>query len=143
VLISRSQENTRDGVSNAVVATGQSTDQEVPPVWGWARDNNPASPTYYYGEFGQKPRFYSSQYLYTTLQCTNTAKSMLDEALAATRTLSFEMLPICFLVAGDTVRVQLEGGGYEDHLIQSTSVSLSHSGALSCTTFVNPAPAES
>ena len=136
-LVSRSQDNSRDGVYNAVVASGQSTDQDVPPVWGWAYDGDTASPTYFYGEFGQKPRFYSSQYLYTVDQCTATAQSMLDEALAATRTLSFETLPLCFLEAGDIVRVQLDGGGYENHLLQKTSIGLSHSSAMSCDTYVN------
>jgi hypothetical protein len=137
VLVGRDVSNTRDGVYNAVSVTGESTDRDGPPVWNWARDNDPASPTYFYGPFGQKPRFYSSQYIYDNTQAGQVAGSMLTEALAVNSTLSFESLAMCFLTAGDVVAVQLEDGSYENHLLQKTDLGLTSSGTLGCETFVN------
>jgi Domain of unknown function (DUF5047) len=137
VLIGRDVSNTRDGVYNAVSVTGESTDKDGPPVWNWARDNDPASPTYFYGAFGQKPRFYSSQYIYDNTQAGAVAGSMLAEALAVNSTLSFESLAMCFLTAGDVVAVQLEDRSFENHLLQKTELGLTSSGTLSCETFVN------
>lgn len=137
VLIGEDVKTTRDGVYNAVSASGQSTDQEVPPVWGWAYDNDPASPTYYYGPFGQKPRFYSSQYLYTDQQCVEAAQNMLAESTAINSSLSFNSMAICFLEAGDVVQVVLSDGTTENHILQTVSIGLSHDGTLQSDTFVN------
>lgn len=117
-LVDVSIKSTRDRVYNAVVALGQSSDPNIPPVWGWAFDNNPASPTYYYGDFGQVPKFYSSQFLTTVAQCTAVAQSQLDEALAANRALSLTSLSLTFLEPGDVIDVEIQPGVFERRLIQ-------------------------
>jgi hypothetical protein len=137
VLIGQDIKNTRDGVYNAVSVTGGSTDHSAPPVYGLAFDNDPASPTYFYGDFGQKPRFYSSQYIYDNSQAVSVGNTMLAEALAINSSLSFDSLAVCFLEAGDVVAVELEDGTFENHLLQKTDLGLTHSGTLSCETFVN------
>jgi hypothetical protein len=137
VQVGQDTKNTRDGVYNAVSVTGGSTDQSAPPVWGLAYDNDPASPTYYYGDFGQKVRFYSSQYIYDNSQAAAVARTMLAEALAVNRSLSFTTTAVCFLEAGDVVAVQLDDGSYENHLLQKTELGLTQSGTLKCDTFVN------
>jgi translation initiation factor IF-1 len=110
--------STRDRVYNAVVATGQSSDPNVPPVWGWAYDNNPASPTYFYGDYGQVPKFFSSQFLATVDQCTAAAQSQLDSALAANRALSLTSLSLTFLEPGDVIDVEVSPGVLERRLVQ-------------------------
>lgn len=137
VQIGKSEKNTRDGVYNAISVSGQSTDQSIPPVWGWAYDDDPDSPTFYFGNFGKKPRFYSSQYIYSDAQCASVALTMLAEALAINRTLTFESLAVCFLEAGDVVAVELDDGTLENHLLQKIEIGLNHNGTMKADTFVN------
>jgi Domain of unknown function (DUF5047) len=137
VLLGEQVKNTRDGVYNAVSVSGQSSDQSIPPVWGWAYDSDPASPTYYYGDFGQKPMFYSSQYIYSEDQCVSIAQTMLAEALAVNSSLSFDSLAVCFLEAGDVVTVVLSDGTTQNHMLQKTNIGLNHNGTLKADTFVN------
>ena len=56
----------RDEVYNAVVARGEKADGS--PVQATAVDNNPASPTYFYGPYGRRQRFYESPLITTQAQ---------------------------------------------------------------------------
>lgn len=47
VAIEQKRTSSRDGVYNAWVVSGQSSDAAVPPVWAFVYDSDPASPTYY------------------------------------------------------------------------------------------------
>ncbi len=53
VLLSAGRSWSREGTFNRWIVTGESTDPAVPPARGEALDNNPLSPTYYYGPFGK------------------------------------------------------------------------------------------
>jgi hypothetical protein len=117
----RDRKKSRDKVYNAMVCTGQSSDPKVPPVWAMAIDNNPASPTYYYGPFGQVPKFFSSQFLTTTAQCLATAKSMLVEALGANEQLSVQALPLTFLEPGDLITVEESKGVMVRRILEKIS----------------------
>lgn len=104
-------------------------------IYGFASDNDPNSPTYWLGEYGQVPRFYSSQYMTTVAQCNAVAVSMLAEAMASNRTLKIEAgSPLTFLEAGDLVTVGLSDGTFENHLIQKTDLDLSTTGGTSMET---------
>ena len=128
---------TRDGTYNAVSVSGQTSDANVPPVYGFASDGDPASPTYYNGPFGKKPRFYSSQYITTTEQANDVAINMLAEALAINSSLTFNALMVPFLESGDVIAVELDNNRFANHILQHTDMGLSHTGVLSCATFVN------
>lgn len=80
VLVQMSRALTREGVYNAVVATGEAGDT-TPPARGVATDNNPESPTYFSGSFGPVPRFYSSPFITTNAQAKNAAESLLKRNL--------------------------------------------------------------
>lgn len=134
VLIARSEESTRDRQYNAASVAGQSTDPDVPPVWAWSVDLNPASPTYFYGPFGQKPIFYTSQFFTTTAQCQAYADQLLVEALAENKTLTFTQLPADFLEVSDVVAVRTRAGVLEQHLLQSFSCTLGTAGGLAAKT---------
>lgn len=136
LLITETGGDTRDGVYNAVAVTGRADVQGQPPVFGWAYDSDPASPTYWGGAFGQKPRFYSSDLLATPEQCTATAKSQLHYALTAHRSFSFTSVDVCFLEAGDVVTVVHADGTKTNYLLDSTSLDLTVSGTLQATTHV-------
>lgn len=130
ILVGRKEEETRDRVYNAVSVAGSSSDPNVPPVWAWAYDSNPLSPTYYYGAYGQVPMFYTSQFLTTTTQCQTTANSMLAAALAENKTIGFNSVPIDFLEAGDLIGVERSDHTLEGHLLQSFDYNLGVDGGF-------------
>jgi hypothetical protein len=130
VLVTRSEESTRDRQYNAASVAGQSTDPDVPPVWAWSADLNPASPTYYYGPFGQKPIFYTSQFFTSTFQCQDYANQLLIEALAENKTLTFTQLMADFIEVSDIVAIRTRQAVLEQHLLQSFSFQLGTSGSL-------------
>jgi hypothetical protein len=80
VLVQMSRGLTREGVYNAVVATGEAGDTTA-PARAVAYNLDPASPTYYYGRFGPVPRFYSSPFLTTNDQAASAAASILRQQL--------------------------------------------------------------
>jgi hypothetical protein len=125
VLIEESRSSTRDGVYNAVSVSTNSSDQTVPQLWAWARDNDPLSPTYYYGPYGPRPRFYSSQFFTTEAQCQAYADRLLIESLAPNSTLNIGATPIPFLEAGDPITVVSEQGAPTGvYLVQKTALPL-------------------
>jgi hypothetical protein len=139
VLVSRSESDTRDRVYNAASVAGMSNDQNRPPVWAWAADLRPSSPTYYYGPFGQKPIFYTSQFFTTTAQCQAYANSLLAEALAENVSIDFVTAPIDFLEVGDMVGVADRVGGTTPLLLQSYRANLDVTGGLQCKTLSSKA----
>jgi hypothetical protein len=139
VMISRTESDTREQVYNAVSVTGTSSDPNVPPLWGWAYDDDPASPTYYFadpleGGFGQVPRFYTSGWFTADWQCVRTAKKFLIDALAENRKLSFATVPLPFLEVNDLVDVDMLDGTREIHLIDRISFPLNGDGGMQCDT---------
>lgn len=71
---------TRDGVYNAVVASGEA-DGDKAPVRAIAYNTSPTDPTRWDGPFGRKPYFFSSPLLTTTAQCVLAAQSRLDNLI--------------------------------------------------------------
>lgn len=132
--------STRDKVYNAVAVTGKQDDKNE--AFGWAYDADPNSPTYFYGEFGQVPRFYSSQFLTNNTMCTNTANSMLAESRAENRQVSFTGASMPFLESGDLITLQLHDGSYENHIVQKTSMVLEATAfvGMDCTTLASKVP---
>lgn len=126
VLLTRNTVDTRDQVYNAVSVSGQSTDPNVPPVWGWAYDNNPASDTWYYGNFGKVTKFYSSSFFTSNAQCITTAEKMLPLAAVHNNQLFFLTAPIPFLEVGDIIAVRALSGDMEVH--QLTRLSWNYGG---------------
>lgn len=125
VMVSEDRSDTRDGVYNAVSVTANSSDQTVPPLWAWAYDSDPASSTYYYGDYGQRVRYYSSQFFTSVSQCQAYADRLLIESLAPNQTLSVGATPIPFLEAGDPVTIVSEQGYPTSvHLINKTALGL-------------------
>lgn len=142
VLIGRTVKDSRDQVYNAVSVSGASSDPNVPPVWAWAYDSDPTSPTFYYadpldGGFGQVPRFYQSQFFTSNAQCQVTANNLLAQSLAENRTLSFSTIPLSFLEVGDTVSVEQADGSLENHLVQKLQCTLDIQGTMSCETLAS------
>jgi hypothetical protein len=134
VLVKASRSLTRDRVYNAVVASGESTNDE-PPVRGVAVDGNPDSPTYFYGRFGPVPEYYTSQFLTTSGQATQAASSMLRTKLGLPYNMGLDAVPNPALEPYDVVRVDYGSQtGPENHLLQSVTVPLVEDATLTATT---------
>lgn len=134
VLVSAKRELTRVGVYNAVVATGESAD-DTSPARGVAIDNDPSSPTYYYGRFGPVPRFYSSPLLLNDAMAAAAAETLLRQSLGLPYSVDFTSIPNPALEPLDPVRITYSNGGSpETHVIERLTIPLSEDGALTAST---------
>lgn len=108
VLVQMSRELSREGVYNAVVATGEALDTTTPPR-AVAYDDNPDSPTYWDGDFGKVPRFYSSPFITTDSQAGTAAASILRQNLGLPYSVDFTQVPNPALEPWDPVAINLAG----------------------------------
>lgn len=93
-----------EGVYNAVVATGESTDLAA-PVRGVAVDSDPASPTLYGGKFGKRPLFWSSPLLLSAAQAEMAARTMLQKQVGLAESLRIPAAPHPALECSDPIQV--------------------------------------
>lgn len=134
VLVSMSRQLTRVGAYNAVVATGVGADTSA-PVRAVAIDDNPNSPTYWYGSFGQVPRFYSSPFITTDAQALSAAQSLLRKAIGLPYNVDFGVVANPALEPLDPVEINYAyGTRRETHVLQRLTVPLSASTAMTAST---------
>ena len=132
VLVFLSRRLTREGVHNAIVATGEGADA-ASPVRAVAVDSSPNSPTYWHGPFGKAPLFYSSPLITTADQARTAARSMLARELGLPYAVDFGVVPNPALEPDDPVRVRYPGRS-EVHVIDRLSVPLTAAGAMTAST---------
>lgn len=130
VYISGSRGMSSDAVYNGVLARGENTAENAPPVSYLAYDNDPNSPTYWNGPFGRRPKFHSSSTLTSSLACTQAANLLLAQAKAPNATGDISSLPNPALEPGDVLRVMHEDGSRELHQVASFSVPLEPGGSF-------------
>jgi hypothetical protein len=107
-IIDYTIESTRDGVVNAVVATGEATGSDYAPVVGYAYDLDGASPTLYGGPFGRVPAFLSSPLLLTAASAGAAAATRLNTyKRGRDRVYTFDTLPNFLIELDDPVKVVL------------------------------------
>lgn len=136
VLTAASRSITREGVFNAVVASGE-TPGEAPPVTAVAYDLNPASPTYWYGSFGKVPTFFTSSFLENASQCYNAARFKIDRTRGVPYSVSFGSVPNPALEVLDPVDIVFAGGSApERHVLETLRIPLTHDGEMTGTTRV-------
>jgi hypothetical protein len=134
VLVGLSRDLSRDGVYNAVVATGEALDATTPSR-AIALDNNPNSPTYWYGSFGKVPRFYSSPFITTNAQALSAAKSILKQNLGLPYSVDFNVITNPALEAWDSVTVMYDNKT-ETHVIDRMTIPLTNDQAMTAQTRV-------
>lgn len=132
VLVKASRALTRDGVYNIVVASGEGADEKT-AVRGVAYDDNPSSPTYWQGDYGQVPRFYSSPLLTTVGQAAAAARTLLTQSIGLPFNVTFSAVPHPGLEPGDIVRVEY-GQFYDDHIVDTLTIPLTAEQAMSAVT---------
>ncbi|RAO26464.1 hypothetical protein PSN13_06492 [Micromonospora saelicesensis] len=132
VLVSLSRRLTREGVYNAVVATGEGADTAA-PVRAMAVDSGTQSPTRWGGSFGRVPKFYSSPFITTYSQAWAAAHAMLAKELGLPYSADFTAVPNPALEPGDPIRVSYPGRA-ETHIIDRMTVPLTVGGPLAAST---------
>lgn len=99
----------RTGVYNSVVFTSERQDGSA-PVHAIVRDMDKTSPSYFLGNFGQKPLLIQNQSALTQSQCLSAAQSMLKSAKAITQTWDpVSIVPDASLELGDLIAGKAEG----------------------------------
>lgn len=132
VLVDSTRAISREGVYNAVVAVGESVN-DTPPVRAIVVDDNPSSPTYWYGNFGKKPRFFSSSFMTTVEQATNAAQGILRKTLGLPHSVNFTSISNPALEPLDAVTIdQLDVVAI--HVIETLTIPLNPQRPLTATT---------
>lgn len=104
VLVSSSLALDRQGAYNRVIASG-GNGSTTTVYRGIATDNNSSSPTYYFGPFGKKPRFYSSPFIASNAQADSAAAAILTAGLGLGRSLDLSAVPNPAVEPGDPIQV--------------------------------------
>lgn len=134
VLIAAKRGMSSDKVNNGILASGQNTETNTPPVSALAVDDDPRSPTWWGGPFGRRPDFYESSTLTTQTAALAAAKLKLRAKKAPNATGDLSSLPNPALEPGDVIRVVYGDGVKELHQIQSFTVPLEVGGDFALTT---------
>lgn len=125
VLVTMKRTLTRDGIYNAVVASGDGVDGDIPPAHAVAVDGNTMSPTYFYGPFGQVPRYYSSPLLLDDDAAGRAAETILAKAVGLPYTVDFSIVCNPALEPYDVLRVRYSNRyGDEIHVAETLTVPL-------------------
>ena len=124
VLVALRRKISREGVYNAVVASGEGADT-ANPVRAAVVDNNPSSRTYWSGAFGKVPRFYTSPFITTTAQAQSAAEALLRKVIGLPYSVDFTAVPNPALESLDSVRITTTEG-HETHVIESLTVPLTY-----------------
>ncbi|MFD9069139.1 DUF5047 domain-containing protein [Streptomyces lasiicapitis] len=134
VYVSGNRAMTSDNVHNGVLARGENTEENIPPISYLATDDDPNSPTYWGGPYGRRPKFYSSSTLTTEEACAQAAGLKLKASKAPNASGDFSALPNPALEPGDVIRVIHSDATRELHQVQSFSVPLDTGGDFPITT---------
>ncbi len=130
VLTSAGKEWTRDAIANKILVTGDSGSLTT-PVTGEALDNNPNSPTYYFGKFGKVPFFYSSQFLTTNIQATDAASGILSTKIGLDQQIDFGSLIDPRARALDIIGIKRDRIGIDEvHVLDAVSIPLIGDGTM-------------
>lgn len=134
VLVEMARRLTRERVYNAVVATGEAADTTT-PVRAVAVDNNPNSPTYYFGRFGPVPRFFTSPLLVTDAAAATAAATLLRKQLGLPYTVDLTAVPNPALEPWDTIQVRYSDRyAVEKHIIEQIRIPLTATDPMTAAT---------
>lgn len=116
---------------NGVIVTGEHPDNGAPvraEVW----DDDPASPTYRFGGYGEVPYFVTSAYITTQDQAREVARATLRRVRGVEEAVELTAVPNPYLDAGDVievVRARAKTAGR--FIVESVTIPLTADGAMS------------
>lgn len=133
VLVGEVSTFTRRDTFNGVGVRWESPDGGEGLVF--VTDDDPASPTYWQGPFGKKPRpEETNQTITTQEQATARAVTLLAASRGRTRGIALTALHMPLLEPGDVVGVLLPNGTAERHVIDAITLPLGPSGTMTMQT---------
>lgn len=122
VMITAGRKWKRTGIFNRVIAIGETA---TGVYRGVATDDNPASPTYYYGSFGRVPRWYASPLITSAAQAKTAAEAILRRSLGQSSEVKFTSLTNPALEPGDLITVRRTSLGIDtDFIVDSVEIPL-------------------
>ncbi len=140
VLVSASRSLSREGVYNAVKASGEGAD-DTAAVYAIAYDLNVESLTYWEGSYGKVPRFYASPFISTEAQALAAATSLLAGSLGLPYEVDITMVPNVALEPLDPVLVSYPPDlsknpkvRREAHVLDTIAIPLTGAGGMRATT---------
>lgn len=131
-LVSETRQLNRTGVYNACVASGQDTGSGAVAV-AVVKDQDPSSPTYWYGNFGRVPQFYSSSFITTQAQAISAAQSILSRSTGLPYNVDLSAVPNPALEPLDTI-VLTNRNQPETHTLEKVTIPLDAATALTSST---------
>ena len=121
---------------NRVTVSGENTASD--PAYGEAIDDDPDSPTYYFGPFGKfsyPP--YSSQFITSDEQAQSVAENILSLKRGTAQQIGFDALVNPALEPLDIAQVRHEGLKLDElHILDSLTIPLDHDGDMTAQTRV-------
>jgi len=112
----------RTDVANSIIVAGELADGSS-PVYGFASDLDPASPTYINGKYGVKTQFVSVQGVSTAGQATSLANTYLKQSKALTDTWTAQIPSDPAMELGDAILLQgsIGNGQFRTSSIQTVT----------------------
>lgn len=133
-MLDLSVDYTDDPGYNGVVLTGASAGDDSAPVRSIAWDNEPTSPTYHLGPYGEVPQFVTDQNITTQEDADAAAASLLASLLGFSSQLSLTAVVNPALDANDVVEVKRQRSGINArYAVDAVSIPLHSSGTSSLT----------
>jgi hypothetical protein len=122
---------TRDGAYNRVIAAGRNASLGA-QYRGVATDDDPSSPTYYFGPFGKKPRFFYSEFIASDAQAESAAAAILAGNIGVARSVDFSAVPDPRIECSDVVQITRSALGIDDlHIIDQLTIGLGADSSMS------------
>lgn len=135
-ILSIDRELSDEFVYNHVVVTGESSTGGL-PVRGEAMDNDPASPTYWLGDYGDVIYTFYSRFIRTKSQAEEAARAILIRLLGTTEKLQMPIIVNTAHQEGDLVQIERDKSGINDYYIfDDFNFPLDLTGAMNVTTRV-------
>lgn len=132
-LVTVAEGQDRGPAFNKVIATSSNSALGA-SYRGVAVDDDPASPTYYDGNFGRKPKFYPSEFIASQAQADAAAAAVLAAELGVASAADFTAAPDPRLETSDVVFVNNERQGISAlHIVESLRIGVGPEGAMSGT----------
>lgn len=122
VMIAGNRSISRTDVCNEVWVFGNPPNDTDEQPYAVVKDDDPSSPTYYYGPFGKADKVINQQEFTTYDQCYTLAVATLNDSRGLSKTLKLSSLSNPALAEGDIVAAYFLDGSVELHLVDKLEV---------------------
>ena len=136
VFMSVQRRITKEETYNRVIVSGNnsSIEEGEDPIRGEAWDDNPDSPTYVGGPFGDIPTFLQSEFVVTPEQAGELAQARLNQVLGVQETVNLTALTNPAHDVGDIIHIAARRAGISTaYLIDRLNINLSASQSMNIT----------